>query len=35
VISTKGVLAPMTPELYEPLIKEIEKEKIGMVDEIL
>lgn len=34
-ISKKGVLAPMTRDLWEPLLKGCEAEKIGMTDEIL
>lgn len=35
VISKKGVLAPMTADLYEPLLKGIEAEGISMTEETL
>lgn len=34
-ITQKGVLAPMTPEINDPIIELVEKEGIGMVDRIL
>jgi len=33
VISRKGVIAPMTRDVWEPLLQGCETEKIGMVDE--
>lgn len=35
VIKERGVLAPMTPELVYPIIKELESLGISMTDEIL
>lgn len=32
-ISTRGVLSPMTKEIYEPIMKELEKRGIAMVEE--
>ncbi|KAI8142359.1 saccharopine dehydrogenase [Fennellomyces sp. T-0311] len=34
-ITQKGVLAPMTPEINDPIIELLEKENIGMVEKIL
>ena len=34
-LTIKGVIAPMTPEIYEPLIELIEKEDISCIEAVL
>ncbi|KAJ1671723.1 saccharopine dehydrogenase (NADP+, L-glutamate-forming) [Spiromyces aspiralis] len=34
-ITTKGVIAPLTPDLYEPLIDLIEAEAIGCEEAVI
>ncbi len=35
VITRKGVYAPLTPDVYEPIIELLEKEGIGCKEEIV